>query len=261
MDADSHRARLCEVAAGLGEVAAGLGERPRNRLSPAHTHEWFTIEWNERRLAVLDHDIDAIIATHARDQAVAAWFIDTSEAFEEIDEIDLAIEWAQKATDFDRGWHAQKGAERWCGLLAIHRPQELLTARETVFQRWPSSSTAAQLYDAADDSWPGYADDVWAALESRPRDAVLFALLTLRDPEHAWELAHTLGLQDGDAWERLATAYAEIDPLAVLPVHARLVEGVLIEAKAQNSTDSPRDASPRCASSPRALTRRARSTR
>ncbi|HKX14863.1 MAG TPA: hypothetical protein VJN19_06700 [Propionibacteriaceae bacterium] len=49
------------------------------------------IEWNARRLAVLDRDIDAIIRTHARERKVAAWLEDTAETFEEIGEIDLAM--------------------------------------------------------------------------------------------------------------------------------------------------------------------------
>ena len=35
-------------------------------------------------------------------------------------------------------------------------------------------------------------------------------------------------------WERLATAYERVDPLAVLPVHARLVDNELTEAGAQH---------------------------
>lgn len=218
----------------LADVAAGLGPRPKDVLSRFHSHHWFTIERNERRLAVLDHDIDAIIATHARDQKVAAWLIDTAKAFEEIGEIDLAIEWARKATDFDRGWQAKKGAALWCELLATHRPDQLLAARETVFQRWPDSGTAAKLYDASGSSWSDYAGQVSSALEASPRDAVLFTLLTLKDISAAWDQAHALGLTDADVWDRLVTAYSTIDPLAVLPVHARLVEGLLIEANAHN---------------------------
>ena len=67
------------------------------------------IEWNARRLAVLDRDIDAIIRTHARERKVAAWLEDTAEAFEEIGEIDLAIGWAKQATDFDRRQRTDEG--------------------------------------------------------------------------------------------------------------------------------------------------------
>ena len=95
----------------LAEVEASLGPRPAedDRWTSAHSHEWFTLDWNAQRLAVLDHDIDAIIRTHAKDRKVAAWLEDTAEAFEEIGEIDLAIDWAKQATDFDRGHQSRQG--------------------------------------------------------------------------------------------------------------------------------------------------------
>ncbi|MGZ8769833.1 MAG: DUF6880 family protein [Aeromicrobium sp.] len=69
-------------------------------------------------------------------------------------------------------------------------------------------------------------------LATNPRDAVLFTLLSLKDVQFAWDLAHSLGLQAADAWERFATAYEKVDPLAVLPVLTDLVEDELTEADA-----------------------------
>jgi hypothetical protein len=74
-----------------------------------------------------------------------------------------------------------------------------------VFRRRPSS-TAAHLYQDAGPSWPSYRDEVVAALAASPRDAVLFALLALKEVQLAWNLAYSLGLDSEDAWERLATA-------------------------------------------------------
>jgi len=85
----TYRAKVNELRSSLGPEPAG-----DQRWSSPHAHAWFTLEWNAQRLAVLDHDIDAIIRTHARDRAVAAWLQDTVEAFEEGGEIDLAIDWA-----------------------------------------------------------------------------------------------------------------------------------------------------------------------
>jgi hypothetical protein len=160
----TYRTKLDELRAGLGPMPSG-----DQRWSSPHSHEWFTLEWNAQRLAVLDHDIEAIIRTHARDRLVAAWLEDTAEAFEEIGEIDLAIDWAKQATDFDRGHQSLKAAGYWCELLAAHRPAELLDARVTVFRRWPSSSTAAHLYRDAGKAWPDHRDEV--ANASRPARA------------------------------------------------------------------------------------------
>jgi len=220
----------------LSEIEANLGPRPSNdeRWTSTHSHEWFTLEWNAQRLAVLDHDIDAIIRTHAKDRKVAAWLEDTAEALEEIGEIDLAIDWAKQATDFDRGHQSLEASDYWCRLLETHRPSEALEARLAVFRRWPSSTTAARLHNAAGKTWPDLRDEVINSLSGSPRDAVLFALLTLKDPEFAWAIAHAQALDSDHTWSELVKAYEKIDPLAVLPIHQRLVESQLIEAGAQH---------------------------
>jgi len=67
---------------------------------------------------MLDHDVEAIIRTHAKNRRVAAWFEDTAEAFEEIGEIDLAIEWARQGMEFDLGHQSLKVADYWCNLYS-----------------------------------------------------------------------------------------------------------------------------------------------
>lgn len=224
----AYRARLDDI-----EVVLDLQPAPERRWGGAHSHDRFTLEWNAQRLAVLDKDVDAIIATHAKDRKVAAWLEDTAEAFEEIGEIDLAIDWAKQATDFDRGHQSQRAAEYWCALLAEHRPSQVLDARMFVFRRWPSSTTAAYLHKAAGSAWADVRDEVMVTLAASPRDAVLFVLLTLGDVQFAWDLAHSLGLSDTMVWTELIKHYEKIDPLAVLPVHQELVDNDLVEANAK----------------------------
>lgn len=220
----------------LDMVRATLGPDPTvsDRWSVPDRHERWVLDWNDRRLAVLDRDINAIIRTHARDRKVAAWLHDTAQAFEEIGEIDLAIEWARQATNHDHGHQALQAAEYWCDLLSRHRQSELLGARHDVFQRWPSATTAARLHRAAGSSWPDLHDEVIAALATRPDQSVLFSIGTLNDPHLAWRQAHELGLDNDLVWVELAKAYEKIDPLAVLPVHQRLVEQELVNADAQH---------------------------
>lgn len=216
----------------LAELADNLGPRPAEIWAG---HEWATLHHNEQRLAVYDRDIDAIIRTHARDRRVAVWLEDTAEALEEIGEIDLAIEWAQQAVDFPGGGHqSMKASDYLCRLLAEHRPKEVLPARLSAFQLWPSSSTAAHLFREARGDWPQYEQAVMATLATQPRDAVLFAQLTLKDIPLAWELAHSLGRIDDRTWSDLVKAYEKIDPIATLPVHEVLVVSQLEVADAQN---------------------------
>ena len=64
--------------------------------------------------------------------------------------------------------------------------------------------------------------------------AVLFALLTLKEPEFAWNQAHSLALDSDQTWSELVKAYEKVDPIATLPIHQRLVENELVEAGAQH---------------------------
>jgi hypothetical protein len=226
---------MAAYRAKLDERRAALAPQPPESpsWSVPDRHERWVLEWNDRRLAVLDHDIDAIIRTHAKDRKVAAWFEDTAEAFEEIGEMTLAIDWARQGMDVGPNHQALQCAELWCRLLHQHRPVEFLDARLLTFRRWPSSTTAARLHDAAGPAWPSHREEALAALASRPADAVLFALLTLQDARLAWDLAHSLHLDDDRAWQELIKAYEKIDPLAVLPIHAKLVERDLVQADAQ----------------------------
>jgi hypothetical protein len=57
----------------LDEHAATLGPRPFERWSSPHSHDWFTLDWNAQRLAILDRDVDAIIATHSVAHHVTDW--------------------------------------------------------------------------------------------------------------------------------------------------------------------------------------------
>lgn len=223
---------MASYRAKLDQRAAALGPRPPDD-QPFSSMEWWILDWNAQRLAVFDRDVDAIIRTHARDRRVAARLHDTAVALMEIDEVDAAIDWAKQATDFDRGHQSQRAADYWCTLLADHRPGELLDARVAVFRRWPTYSTAAALYRDAHDDWPGYRADVLERLGPHPREAVRFAQLSLKDVSLAWQLAHDLGLRDGDVWAEVAKAYEKIDPIAVLPIYTNLVEGELKGAQAQ----------------------------
>ena len=233
---------MASYRAKLDARAADLGPRPSEgqRFSAPHSHAWFVLDWNAQRLAVLDRDVDAIIRTHARDRRVAAWLQDTAVALMEIGEVDAAIDWAKQATDFNEGHQSRGAADYWCELLAVHRPDELLAARVAVFRRWPSSSTAGQLYRDAGAAWPDYEGEVTERLAERPRDAVLFAQLYLKDIPYAWSLARSLGLDDDRVWSDLGKSYEKLDPLAVLPVYTELVERELAVADARNYRSAAR---------------------
>ena len=162
------------------------------------------------------------------------WFQQTAEAFEEIGEYNLAIDWARQATEFSLGHQSVTAARYWGALLDTHRPADSLDARAFIFRRWPNSSTAADLFRASGSTWPTYRDEVLEALSRQPNDAVLFTLNTLKDTQAAWDLAHDLCLDSDHAWASLIDAYEKVDPLAVIPIHERLVRNELSNTGAEH---------------------------
>lgn len=241
-----YRQRLADIANRLGPTPSADADRlvweqrftdPQawEQSSADRVARW-ALEWNARRLAVHDRDVDAIIATHLRDGTVAAWYTDTAKALAEIGDHDLAIEWAKRGADFGPGHQSVEAAEYWCDLLATHHPEQSVAARRDVFDRWPTSRHATALHRASGEQWPEHRDHVLAALaeQSGGREAVSFALRGLEDVEQAWNVAHELGLDDNYLWDDLAKAYEGIDPTATLPIHTRLVHIQLAEADAAN---------------------------
>lgn len=224
----------------LADVRARVGPAPVDPLGSAHRREHWVLAWNDQRLAVLDGDVEAVIATHARDRRVARWFYDTALALGEIGRPDLAIDWARRGTEVGPAHQARQCADLWCSLLTDTDagPHAVAQARRAVFDRWPSSTTATNLHAALSDpthpctGWCDVEDVVLEALAERPGDAAAFVLHTLGDPARAWALATDLALDDDRTWAALAEAYQAVDPQATLPVHARLVHADLEHADA-----------------------------
>lgn len=222
----------------LADIRDQVGETPTDPLAGEHRHELWVLDWNDRRLAVLDRDPDAVIATHAGDRRIARWFYDTATALVEIDRADLAFDWARRGAEIGPAHQALECADLWCALLAQqpgHGPGDVAAARREVFDRWPTPTTAASLHAAtvaAGHPGADVEDHVLDVLSLQPWAAVTFALHTLGDPYRAWQLAHHLALDDDPTWSTLATAYEAVDPVATIAIHARLVDGELAHADA-----------------------------
>lgn len=199
---------------------------PANPFSSSD-HREYLLQWFEQRFAVLDRDFDAIIATHLRDGSSAAWYEDVAQAFEEIEEFDLAIFWTHRALLFDRGYRAQTAANNWWTLLESHKPEELPFAARLIFDRWPNAYAGTRLIErAGQDNLP----HVTATLASNPDELITFQLETLDDPALAWASATASDRVSAWVWEKLADAYFAVDPVASLEVQLRLIAATLTEA-------------------------------
>lgn len=189
------------------------------------------LDWQEQRLAVWDRDADAVVRTHARDLASSDHLLATAVALAEIGEDELAVMWARRATYVDLGSQARQAGDYWCALLEQRGGEELLDARLAVVRRWPDLQAASLFFTDAGPAWPDYQQEVIRRLSDDPATAVEFALNVQCDVPLAWELAHDLDLEDDDLWVELAGEYMSIDALAVLPVYARLVNIILLDAQ------------------------------
>lgn len=225
----------------LDEIRESLGPEPAedDLWRGEHRMEWWELQHNARRLAVLDRDVDAIIRTHARDERVAAWQQDAAKALEEIGEISLAIDWARRATDHDLGHQSASASRYWLRLLAEHRPEDMLEATQHVFGRWPNSGNAEAVRNQAGDGWPDLRTTVEERLRRDPDEAVRFALNS-GEPLRAWELAQELQPTYSGTWADLAEALGDADPAAAIQLHMILVEQTLEKADAKSYRDAAR---------------------
>ena len=238
---DPGLAHLRTLVAGLrAEIAATPPAGP----GFSYDHREFLLRWFEQRLAVLDRDFNAIVATHLREGKVAAHYEDVAAAFEEIGEVDQAIFWAHRALLFDHGHQARTAAGRWWRLLESHQPKELPAAAQLIFDRWPNSDSAARLVGLNGVELVGH---VQIALADKPDDLIRFQLDTLEDPRLAWQTAHRFaGRTDwvqvsNGVWGKLAEAYFAVDPTAALQVQLELVAAPLAVAKTSLYRPAARD--------------------
>ena len=211
-------------------------ERFKRQTNDRHTR--FLLDYNAKRLAVLDRDVDGVIAAYGGDQTRSYRLHDASKALVEIGEVHRAIEFAERAAFLERHHQAEQAAHYWCDLLRQYRPREESAARRAVFERWPSSGNASRLRDAAAGEWAAIENGVLADLAARPYDYIVFLLLTLNDVPRAWSEAQRVdetgeALGD-DLWTRLVEAIQQVDPSAVIPVLHRLIESDLRVADAGN---------------------------
>ncbi|WP_155838770.1 DUF6880 family protein [Arthrobacter castelli] len=197
-------------------------------------HNRFLLNFNAQRLAVVDGDADAVIARYGGDQNMAYQMRETAAALAEIGHIEQALTFARRGAAMEPWHQADQAAELWCTLVAEHRPDELAPAHREVFDHRPTSSAASRLRKAMGSEWPQAEPEVLAALESRPRDLVLFLLLDLDDPQRAWDAAQRLAPADIDVLTRVVDAYGEVDPGAVIPTLRELIESDLAVADARN---------------------------
>ena len=206
----------------------------RKLVTAADTNDTFAVRYAHERLAVLDRNVDAIVATHGGDLSGPHQFLRVAEAMGEIGRPDLALQWARRGIAETDGWQV--------GLLyelasrtheQLGDPVEVLRVRRAHHQRMPSTSTYNALKAAADalDVWQVERAAARVAVRDRDLRAFVSVLLGDGDDELAWATATASAADmDRDLWLRLAERRALTHPSDAVAVYERVVDEVLKSA-------------------------------
>jgi len=183
------------------------------------------------RLAVLDGDVDAIVALLGEDLTSPHQYTRVAEAMLELGRDDNALRWADRGIEATTGWQVKHlydiavGVHEANGDLAA-----VLAVRLDHHQNMPSTSTYALLRDAARavGSWDAHVSEARQVLGRRDRGSLVDVLLADGEVESAWKLAAEDGDELGnERLVRLAEAYEVVDPAASVDVYVRVVESIL----------------------------------
>ena len=94
-------------------------------------------KYMEKRFAVLDQDVDAIIRTHLAEGSYAVYFEETAKALEEIGKHEAAWEYAKRGTESGSDWQARSCGQYWVDLARKWYPEREEDVAKQVLSTWP----------------------------------------------------------------------------------------------------------------------------
>lgn len=188
--------------------------------------------YNLQRLAVLRGDEQAIVRTHGGDMPRAHMHAATAKALREAGLLNRASVIAQEGMTLPGGPHQQQECGELWAALAVATGTDAAEAASAVFERWPTASKAEAWEAASGTGWDGTREHAIERMRERPWELITY--LIDNDIARAWTEA-LRAAEDGRSihpshWDDLVDRYGRIDPVAVLPVMAQLIDDRLIEA-------------------------------
>lgn len=215
--------------------ASALGDRGlaayRKQVVDSDSDDSFAVRYARERLAVLDQDIEAIVAILGGDLDGPYRFLSVAEAMSEIGRLDLALHWAERGIAETQGWQVGQLYDLACRTHdQLGHPTEALRVRRAHHQRLPSTSTYGALKRAAEalDVWQVEREAARAALHDADVRAFVSALLDDGDDQLAWVTAARSAEELGpDLWLRLAERRELDHPSDAVTVYMRVADGVL----------------------------------
>jgi uncharacterized Zn finger protein len=195
----------------------------------------YAVDYATQRLAILDRDVDTLVALLGQDLSNAYQFERVAEAMLELDNPDAALEWARRGIVETSGWQVAKLYDLAAGLLADRADNEgVFELRLHHHERMPSSTTYRQLRTAAEQlgRWDTERAAARSVLEQRSPTGFVDALLDDGDTATAWAAADANPQWHLDArqWERLADARQPDHPADALDVYLQLADAALVDA-------------------------------
>lgn len=232
-------------AAGIVRFEAHLDKRRQALTTPfdgrpdkefTHDDEWHerhAVLYNLQRLAVVHRDEEAIVRTHGGDMPRAHLRADAAKGLREAGFIERAIIVAHEGMTQPGGPHQQQECGELWVAMAIETGTDATDAASQVFERWPTASNARAWESAAGSVWPQRREQAIDRMRERPWQLIAY-LIETDDIARAWTEALRAS-ENGKSlhpqqWDDLVDRYSKIDPVAVLPVMARLIDDRLVEA-------------------------------
>ncbi len=191
----------------------------------------FAVEHAIERLAVLDGDVDAIVALLGQDLSSPHQYTRVAEAMLELGRDDDALRWAERGIEATSGWQVKHLYDVAAGVHGAKGDSAAaLGVRLDHHRNMPSASTYGVLREAADavGSWDAHVSAAREVLGRRDRGSLVDVLLADGEVEAAWGLAaEDLDELGDERLVRLAEAYEVVDPAASVDVYERVVQSIL----------------------------------
>ena len=115
-----------------------LGEDGLARVRAwAENADAFRRKYMEKRFAVLEQNVEAIVRTHLAEDGYVVFFEGLARALEEIGEYDAAWEYAKRGTESGSDWQARSCGQYWVDLARKWYPEREEDVAKQVLSTWP----------------------------------------------------------------------------------------------------------------------------
>lgn len=204
----------------------------------------FAAKYAAERLAIIDRDVDRLVALLGGNLSSPHQFTRVAEAMIELGRTDDALAWARRGIAETTGSQVAKLYDLAADLLGDENDLGgVVELRRHHHERMPSASTYARLQAAAraDDTWDAAIAPARARLAERDPAGLVDALLADGDADEAWDVA-TAGDREIASTQllRLAEAREPTAPADAMAVYLRLADDVLARADKRAYRDAVR---------------------